>query len=144
VERGQRIALIGAALIVAAVAFILLQPDDSDDDTEPAPTQATLQGEPTASVPAPKPKPEFEIVRVAGGQARGGAKEITVEKGDTVRLEVRSADTAGEVHVHGYELAKDVEPGGSVRFQFKASIEGLFEIELEETHTQIAELTVEP
>ena len=70
-------------------------------------------------------------------------KRITVTKDDTVRLEVRS-DTAGEVHVHGYDVFKDVEAGGSVKFNFKAGIEGVYEIELEETHTQIGQLSVEP
>jgi heme/copper-type cytochrome/quinol oxidase subunit 2 len=146
VERGQRIGLIGAALIVAAIGFILLQPSDSDDDTEPTPgtTENTLQGEPTASVPAPKPKPAVETIRVAGGEPAGGVKKITVETDDTVRLEVRSADTAGEVHVHGYNLFKELEPGSFVGFRFKADIEGVFEIELEETHTQIGQLSVEP
>ena len=142
-ERGQRIGLIGAALVVAAVAFILVQPDDSDDDTEPVPTEQTLQGEPTATVPAPKPKPEVDVVRVVGGEPKGGVKEIAVEKGDTVRLEIRS-DAAAEVHVHGYELIKDVEPGEPVGFRFKANIEGVFEVEVEGTHTQIVQLTVEP
>ncbi len=144
-ERGQRIGLIGAALVVAAVLFILLQPEDSDDDTEPVPatTEQTLQGEPTATVPPPEPKPEFDLIRVRGGEPAGGVKEITVSKGDSVRLEVRS-DTAAEVHVHGYDLFKDVQAGGSVRFRFKADAEGVFEIELEETHTQIAQLSVEP
>ena len=147
-ESGQRIGLIGAALIVAAVAFILLQPEDSDDDTEPvrSPTQDTLQGEPTASVPAPKPKPKpaVETIRVVGGEPAGGVKEITVNRDDTVRLEVRSPDTAGEVHVHGYDLFGDMEAGDFVGFRFKADIEGVFEIELEETHTQIGQLSVEP
>ncbi len=144
-ERGQRIGLIGAALIVAAVAFILLQPSDSDDDTEPRPstTQETLQGEPTATVPAPKPKPAVETIRVVDGEPAGGVKKLTVSKGDTVRFEVRS-DTAAEVHVHGYDLFKNVTAGGSVGFRFKADIEGVFEIELEETHTPIAQLSVEP
>ena len=147
-ERGQRIGLIGAALIVAAIGFILLQPSDSDDDTEPTPTTTpnTLQGEPTASVPAPKPKPrpDVETIRVVGGEPAGGVKKITVSKGDTVRLEIRSPDTPGEVHVHGYDVFKELEPGGSVEFRFKADIEGVFEIELEETHTPIAQLSVEP
>ncbi len=144
-ERGQRIGLIGAALIVAAIAFILLQPSDSDDDTEPVPgtAQDTLQGEPTATVPAPEPKPAVEKIRVVGGEPTGGVKKITVSRGDTVRFDVRS-DTAAEVHVHGYDLFKDVAAGGSVGFRFKADIEGVFEIELEETHTRIAQLSVEP
>jgi hypothetical protein len=145
VERGQRIGLIGAALVLAAVLFILLQPEDSDDDTEPVPvtTEQTLQGEPTATVPAPEPEPAVETIRVVGGEPEGGVKEVTVSKGDTVRLEVRS-DTAAEVHVHGYDLFNDVAAGGLVEFRFKADAEGVFEIELEETHTQIAQLSVEP
>ena len=142
-ERGQRIGLIGAALIVAAVLFILFQPEDSDDDTEPTPSEQTLQGEPTATVPAPEPTPEFEVIRVRGGEPAGGVKEVTVEKGETVRLEVRS-DIPEAVHVHGYDLFEDVAPGGSVRFRFKADVEGVFEVELEGTHTQIAQLSVEP
>jgi FtsP/CotA-like multicopper oxidase with cupredoxin domain len=145
VTRGQRIGLIGAALVVAALAIVLLGGDDDEDTTPTTTSQPTLSQEPTASVPAPKPKPEpeFEAIRVVNGEPQGGVKGLAVDKGDTVRLEVRS-DTPAEVHVHGYELKKDVEAGGSVRFQFKADIEGVFEIELEETHTQVAELTVEP
>ena len=146
-ERGQRIGLIVAALVVAGAAFLLLSGGDDDEDSTSTQTQTqqteTQAGEPTATVPAPKPKPEFETIRVVGGQAAGGVKEITAQKDDTVRIEVRS-DTAGEIHLHGYDISKDVEPGGRVRFNFPASIEGVFEIELEETHTQIGELRVEP
>ena len=144
-ERGQRIALIGAALIVAAAAFLLLAGGDDDEDSTTARTQTqpTLSQEPTASVPAPEPQPAVETIRVAGGEPQGGVKDITVSKDDTVRLDVQS-DIAAEVHVHGYDLSKDVEAGGTVGFRFEADIEGVFEVELEETKTPIAELTVEP
>ena len=144
-ERGQRIGLIGVALIVAALLFILFQPEDSDDDTEPAPTatEQTLGGEPTATVPAPEPEPEFEVIRIRGGEPADGVREITVARGEVVRLEIQS-DTAGEVHVHGYDVFKDVAAGGSVPLRFTADAEGVFEVELEETHTPIAQLNVEP
>jgi FtsP/CotA-like multicopper oxidase with cupredoxin domain len=140
VERGQRIALIGAALVVAALAFLLLSGGDDDEDTTPAGTQTEqrLSTGPTASVPAP-----VQTIRVVGGEPQGGVKEIAVDKDQTVRLEVRS-DTAAEVHIHGYDLTEDVDAGGFVAFRFEADIEGVFEIELEETKTPIAELTVEP
>ena len=144
--RGQRIGLIGAALVVAALAVLLLAGDDDDDSqTAGTNTEQTLSREPTASVPAPKPNPAptAGTIRIVGGEPKGGVKEITVSKGDPVRFKVVS-DTAGEIHVHGYEFMEDVEAGGSISFDFKADIEGVFEIELEETHTPIAELTVEP
>jgi len=150
-ERGQRIGLIVAALVVAVVAFLVLSGDDDDEDSTSTSTQAqqtqtqtqTQAGEPTATVPAPKPRPEFEIIRVVGGEPAGGVKEINADKNDTVRIQVRS-DTAAEVHVHGYDIFENVDPGGSVRFNFPATIEGVFEIELEGTHTQIGQLRVEP
>ena len=142
-ERGQRIGLIVAALVVAVVAFLVLSGGDDDEESTTTQQTETQAGEPTATVPAPKPQPEFETIRVVGGEPAGGVKEITVDKDDTVRVEVRS-DTAAEVHVHGYDIVKNVAAGGSVRFNFPASIEGVFEIELEGTHTQIGQLRVEP
>jgi hypothetical protein len=146
VTRGQRIGLIGAALVVAALAVVLLSGDD-DEDTTPSgtATEPTLGQEPTASVPGPgpKPKPAVQTIEVVDGKPQGGVQEIAVNKDDTVSFKVDS-DTAAEVHVHGYDLMKDVEAGGTVAFMFPADIEGVFEIELEETKTPIAELTVEP
>ena len=145
-ERGQRIGLIVAAIVVAVVAFLLLSGGDDDEDTTSTTTQTQqteTTGEPTATVPAPKPEPSVNTIRVVGGEPQGGVQDITVNKDDTVRLEVQS-DTAAEVHVHGYDISKDVEAGGSVSFNFKADIEGVYEIELEETHTPIGQLSVEP
>jgi hypothetical protein len=145
VTSGQRIGLIGAALIVAVLAFVLLSGDDDDEDTTPSgmTSAPTLSQEPTGSVPGPGPKPAVETIEVVNGEPQGGVAEITANKDDTVEFKVDS-DTAAEVHVHGYDLMKDVEAGGSASFEFTADIEGVFEIELEETKTPIAELTVEP
>jgi hypothetical protein len=55
-----------------------------------------------------------------------------------------TSDVADEIHVHGYDLKQDVPAGGSVRFSFPASIEGVFEIELEDHKEQIAQLKVSP
>ena len=38
-------------------------------------------------------------------------------------------DAAGEVHVHGYEIEKPIEAGGTVQVDFTADIDGKFEIE---------------
>ena len=60
-----------------------------------------------------------------------------------MRFRVRS-DEAEEVHVHGYDLMKDLEPGETATMAFKATITGIFEIEFEHSAEQIAELRVDP
>lgn len=80
---------------------------------------------------------------VKGGQPVGGIRDLRYKKGDRIHFEVRS-DVADEIHVHGYDLMKDVAAGGSASFDFPASIEGVFEAELEGRNEQIAEIRVNP
>jgi hypothetical protein len=82
-------------------------------------------------------------VRVVGAKPEGGIKKLGFKKGAQVRFKIVS-DTADEIHVHGYDLMKDVAKGGSVSFSFKGSIEGRFVVELEGHKQQIAELDVTP
>jgi hypothetical protein len=70
-------------------------------------------------------------------------QRLEYEKGERVRFVVRS-DVTDEVHVHGYDISRDVAAGGRVAFGFPARLEGVFEIELEARHEQIAELRVNP
>ena len=60
-----------------------------------------------------------------------------------MRFRVRSSKDE-EVHIHGYDIKKDVKAGQTARVSFKASIDGIFEIEFEGSATQIAELRVDP
>jgi hypothetical protein len=80
---------------------------------------------------------------VKNGEPVGGVQELEYSAGDQIRFEVDS-DVADEIHVHGYDLMKDVPAGGSVSFSFPAEIEGIFEVELEGRKEQIAELRVNP
>jgi hypothetical protein len=82
-------------------------------------------------------------VNVVNAKPEGGVRKLAFKKGDQVRFMVVS-DTADEIHVHGYDLMKDVEKGGSVSFSFKGSIDGRFVVELEDHKQQIAELDVTP
>jgi hypothetical protein len=82
-------------------------------------------------------------VTIRGGEPVGGVAELEYSAGDDIRFEVVS-DVADEVHVHGYDLMREVPAGGTVSFDFPAEIEGIFEVELEDRKTQIAELTVNP
>jgi hypothetical protein len=49
-----------------------------------------------------------------------------------------------EVHLHGYDVSRTITPSGRVRLIFRATIPGRFEVELEDRHVQIADLTVRP
>ena len=120
--RNQRIGLLVAAVVIVVVAVILIGGGSNSSDK-------------TASGP--------QTVTVVNGKADGGIKTITYNKGDTVDLTVNS-DTADEIHIHGYDLHKDVPKGGSVHFTFPASIDGKFVVELENAGEQIASLQVEP
>ncbi len=89
--------------------------------------------------PAPRP----EVVSYRNGAAVGGIERLEFEKGETVRFSVAS-DRAEEIHLHGYDLYRDVPAGGRARFAFKADIEGIFEVEMHGSGVQVAELRVEP
>lgn len=80
---------------------------------------------------------------VKDGEPVGGVQELEYSAGDQIRFEVDS-DVAEEIHVHGYDLMKDVPAGGTISFSFPAEIEGIFEVELEGRKEQIAELRVNP
>ena len=148
-ERKQRIWLIVAAVVIGVAGIFVIQAGGDDDDSEPtsAETQPQTQPQdPTATVkaPTPTPEPEFQKVVLANGSVRGGASEIEVSKGDTARIEITS-DAPDEIHVHGYDVTKQVAPGKPARFKIQADAEGIFEIEAHDLgHLTIATLVVEP
>lgn len=106
-------------------------------------TGTGTEGTGTSTATSTPARQTVPTIRVANGKPQGGVKRLTFRKGDRIRFKVES-DVADEVHVHGYDLKKDVTAGGSVQFAFTATIEGRFEIELEHAHTQIAMLEVTP
>jgi hypothetical protein len=147
------------AVAVAAVLFVVLRDDDSEE-SEPATTVATTtatggngpsggtgggggQANGAGGNEQPPPKPEVPTIVVRGGEPVGGVQELSFSQGDDIRFKVES-DQAWEIHFHGYDVAKEVSAGGSVAFNVPAELEGVFEVEVEQTATQIAEITVNP
>ncbi|HEX4464916.1 MAG TPA: hypothetical protein VH042_09790 [Solirubrobacterales bacterium] len=113
-----------AVIVVAIVLLIVLKKDDSSKVTSNTGGKVTT-------------------IAIKDGKPVGGIADLTYNKGEQVRFKVDS-DVSDEVHVHGYDIMKDVEAGGSVNFDFPATIEGVFEAELEGRKEQILELTVNP
>jgi hypothetical protein len=138
-SRTQRAGLLALAAVALGVAVVVLQPDD--DGARREATTATTPPPPAgAPAPAPTPAPAPDHGPLL---AAGRVRTITVERGDQVRFRVRSS-TPEELHVHGYDLVREVPAGRTVRVSFKADIEGIFEIELHRSGAVVARLRVEP
>lgn len=103
----------------------------------------TTEAETTETITTDEEKPVVVRVTVVGGVPQGGIVRETVRKGDEVVLVVTS-DVADEVHVHGYDISRDIAPGKAARIAFVAKLPGRFEVELEERGVQIADLTIRP
>ena len=69
---------------------------------------------------------ELEIpVKLTGG--RLDPETIQVGQGDTVTLMI-GVDEPGQIHLHGYDIEKDVEPGEIAKLLFVADATGRFKI----------------
>lgn len=119
-----RVAIGIVAVAVAVLLLVLLKNDGSNTGT----------GNEGGGV---------RTIVVKNGKPVGGIAELTYNEGERVRFKVDS-DVSDEVHMHGYDIMKDVKAGGSVTFDFPATIEGVFEAELEDHKEQILQLTVNP
>lgn len=146
----QRIGILAAIVVVAVVGFVILKPDDNasspraSTSTSAAPAATAPSGGDTGSATSARPEiPAAPRIVVRGFQPVAGITRITVRKGETIRFTVVS-DQPEEIHLHGYDVARDVAPGRPARFAVPATIEGIFEAELEHHGRQILSITVEP
>lgn len=148
----NRLLIVAAAVVVAAGLFVVLRPDDDEGTTAttaPTTTQATTTT-PTITEPSvpppprPLPPPPAQVrITVRGGKPVGGIRQVTVAKGRRVVLIVTS-DVADHVHLHGYDVMRDVAPGKPARLSFRATIVGTVEVELEDSGVPLARVITKP
>jgi FtsP/CotA-like multicopper oxidase with cupredoxin domain len=147
-SRNQRLSFLGIAAAIAVVAIVIFVvsgsgSEDTSDQAASTPTatatpSATTSGTATPEVtPTPTPTPQPPLLQA------GSVKKLEYKQGDTVTFRVRN-DAPEEVHIHGYNIKKELEANKTETVSFKASITGIFEIELEGSATQLAELRVDP
>lgn len=147
-----RVLIAALALVVAGALFLVLRDGDEDSSSEPGTTAA--QTTTTTTPPQPeeaeqkpdKPEPppsRIALIKVVDGEPVDGVAELTFTKGENIRFVVES-DVADHVHLHGYDVFQDVAAGGKAEFNVPATIEGVFEVELEDRVVPLAEITVEP
>jgi pullulanase/glycogen debranching enzyme len=119
-SRAQRLSFLAVAVVVGVVAVVvILGSGGSDDSSSGATSGKTVVLEP------------------------GKVQKLKYTQGDEVRFQVRSPK-ADEVHVHGYNIERELKPNQPTTIAFKATINGIFDIEVHSTDTQIGQLTVEP
>jgi hypothetical protein len=141
-----RLLIAAAGVVVAVGLFVVLRPDDDDGGAQTRATATTSTTTPTTTVPPPPPAPPPPArvrINVRDGRPVGGIRRVTVGKGRRVVLIVTS-DVADHVHLHGYEVMRDVAPRRPARLAFTATIVGTVEVELEDRHVPLATVTTKP
>jgi hypothetical protein len=144
-SKGQRFTFLAIAAVIAIVAVVVLAGSDGDEPADSG-EQAAATATPSATAepqeaspqetatPTPEPAPLLRAGKVT---------KLEATEGETVRFRVRS-DTDEEIHVHAYDITRDIPAGKTVNVAFEATITGIVEIEFHGSGEQIAELTVEP
>jgi|tagenome__1003787_1003787.scaffolds.fasta_scaffold20197215_2 hypothetical protein len=146
----MRLAFAGIAVAILILAVVLLSGNNDSNDEKPAAQEtATATATETATAGAtttpeatetPTPTPTVDPGPLLTGDK---VVKIEVDKGDTVRFRARSPQD-DEIHVHGYDLKKDLTANQTASMSFKATIDGIFVIEFENQGKQIASLRVNP
>lgn len=77
---------------------------------------------------------------VADGEVQTPGR-ITIDLGSVVQLHIHS-DVSDEIHVHGYDILRPIEPGGEVEINFVANLPGVWETEMEDSGLVLIELVV--
>lgn len=147
-SRILRISLVVAAALAAVLAFVVLRPDDEANTAAESPPEATVtrdpasdaEAEPTPTpTPTPRPQPPLPLLTA------DATRTLTFERGDAIAFRVRHS-SPDEIHVHGYDVSRQLPAGRTVTVRFPADIEGIFELELELEHsaTPLGRLRVQP
>ena len=122
-SRNLVVALI--TLIALLVLFFLLRPESS------AP-EASDEGE----------TQEEQVALAINGNTMS-PDQVSVTEGAQVYLQITS-DHPIEFHVHGYDLAAEVQPGEPVELLFEAKTTGRFPIEDHDAQAELGTLLVQP
>ena len=115
----RSIILIVVIVLILGGLFFLLRPD----------------------TPSGVPRDRTIAVSIEDGEMRPA--EISVNEDDSVTLRL-SSDRPMEIHLHGYDVEQEVEPGEKARLHFEADITGRFEIEDHESESELGVLQVRP
>lgn len=116
---------------------------------EPPGAQATNdrtgQGQPVEQHHATEASTKGAVfpIQIQGRHLVSGSQLIEVRQGTRLKLVVTS-DQAEELHLHGYNLKRELLPNQPATLEFTADRSGRFEYELEKAGVEIGVLEVSP
>lgn len=145
----NRLLIVAVALVLAGGLFVFFRSRDDDSNASTTTTTApnTTANTTTGIIPQPPqppPAPQAQQIRiiVRGGKPVGGVKDVTVPKNARAVIVITS-DVADELHLHGYNVKRDLAPGKTARLPFRATIEGTVEAELESRGLPLVRITTQ-
>lgn len=114
--------------------------------TTPPSTAATTTSPPTTVAAPATTAPPTTVAGltpdvIVTGSTVDGPDTFEYDLGEDVEIVVL-ADVADEIHVHGYDLSFDTEPGVPVTVEFTADVPGIFEVELESVSLPLFDIQV--
>jgi cupredoxin-like protein len=125
----RRPMLLAALLVAALLSVGACGSDDSDSGTN-----TTSSSPSTASTKVIK-------VSIKGDTITPAPDRVDVDLGSRVKIVVTS-DGDDEVHLHGYDIEREVAPGSPARLSFTADQPGLFECESHKSGKLLFQLQV--
>jgi hypothetical protein len=94
-----------------------------------------------AQAPPPAPAPRVIEIDVLGGELATGFNHAVYDRGERVRLRVRS-DDASVVEIQGYGISQPISAGGELQIEFDAVYTGLYKVRLKKGNLLLALLSV--
>lgn len=83
------------------------------------------------------------VVWTVGDGVVMGPELVVMSQGDSLQLQIVS-DQADQLHIHGYEIVRELPAGRVVLVDVPLRLSGRFEIELHRSHQPLATLDVQP
>lgn len=130
----------------AALVLALLGGCGDGGSTVAAPPASVPVGPSTSASASPSASPSSDVDQLlvltyARGVVEGDSGRVRVALGSRVRIVVTS-DVAEELHLHVYDVTRQLAPGKPSEIVFTADVPGQVELELEGTRTTLARLVI--
>ena len=119
----SRTLILMLVLVALGALFAVLRPDESGGPAADALRERTIQ--------------------LAVEDGAMSPDEVEVGEGDRVKL-LLTSDELVEVHLHGYDLEREIEPEETTTLSFEADLTGRFEIKGHESEEVLGVLLVQP